>query len=517
MSARAETLAGGTVAGARGRVRAKPDRFGPPSLFFREPLDFDLITQLTHMSAVATSGISRDRLFEGTAALDYSTSKYFRRVHRVAQRLNYDYSKACEAVAGQVKLEAVQNLLLHFATSLSAGEAEPEFLKRESAVQLELYGKRYERDLESLAKWTDAYVALLVSTSLIVVISLVSMMIYPVAVGALLGLAFIVILVTLGGAWVIFLVAPHEVKTHRLKHRSAEQQRLDLLCPIIVTALGPVVGTVWLFLDLGVALIAGALLLTPLAYLVWQDDKRIDARDRDLSTFLRSLGSVMGAAGTTVIQGLSRLNRQSLGAMEPHVRRLYVRLSNDISPQLTWERLAGETGSELVTRAVRIFSEGIRLGGEAEVVGELASSFALKVTLLRASRALVANTFAFVVVPMHAALLSILLFVTEVVRVFGAKISEIQGQNLDGDVVRQAGVSSTIAFAAPDMQFVDSFIAVMVILLTVVNTFAPYAASGGHRYKLFFFASFMLAIAGLVTLAVPAAVQALFQSVSSTP
>ena len=113
----------------RERAQVKEDKFGPPSLFAREPIDFDLVTQLTHMSAVATSGISRDKLFDGTASLDYSTSKYFRRVHRVAQRLNYDYSKACEVVAEQVQqVDSVQNLLLHFATALSTGEPEEEFL-----------------------------------------------------------------------------------------------------------------------------------------------------------------------------------------------------------------------------------------------------------------------------------------------------------------------------------------------------------------------------------------------------
>ena len=112
------------------------DNFGPQSLFKREPTDFDLMTQLTHMSAVATSGIARDKLFEGTAALDYSTSKYLRRVHRVSQRLNYDYSQACEIVGDQVKVESVQNLLLHFATALSAGDAEADFLQRETDVQL---------------------------------------------------------------------------------------------------------------------------------------------------------------------------------------------------------------------------------------------------------------------------------------------------------------------------------------------------------------------------------------------
>jgi flagellar protein FlaJ len=297
------------------------DDFGPQSLFSREPIDFDLITQLTHMSAVATSGIARDKLFEGTAELDYSTSKYFRRVHRVAQRLNYDYSQACEIVGEQAKIESVQNLLLHFATALSAGEPEADFLKRETDVQLELYGKKYERDMESLRKWTDAYVALMVSTTLIVVVSLVSMMIYPVGTMAIAGLAFIVMLVTAAGGWIIFSVAPHEVKTHRLARRSAEQQQMDRLAVVLITIAGPVFVLSWIVLSLGIAMILGALLLTPIAWLSWVDDAKIDKRDKDTPAFLRGLGSVMGAVGTTVAEGLARLNRRSLGAMETTSRR----------------------------------------------------------------------------------------------------------------------------------------------------------------------------------------------------
>ena len=107
-------------------------------------------------------------------------------------------------------------------------------------MQLELYGKKYERDMESLRKWTDAYVALMVSTTLIVVISLVSMMIYPVGPIAIVGLAFIVMLVTAAGGWIIFTVAPHEVKTHRLARRSAEQQQMDKLAVVLISTAGPV-------------------------------------------------------------------------------------------------------------------------------------------------------------------------------------------------------------------------------------------------------------------------------------
>jgi len=497
--------------------KVKEDDFGPQSLFSREPIDFDLITQLTHMSAVATSGIARDKLFEHTAELDYSTSKYFRRVHRVAQRLNYDYSQACEIVGEQAKVESVQNLLLHFATSLSAGESEAEFLKRETDVQLELYGKKYERDMESLRKWTDAYIALIVSTTLIVVISLVSMMIYPVGTMAIAGLALIVMLVTAAGGYIIYSVAPHEVKTHRLSRRSAEQQQMDKLAVVLLTIAGPVMMLGWIVINLGIALIVISLLLTPIAWLVWQDDRKIDQRDNDMPAFLRGLGSVMGAVGTTVAEGLSRLNRRSLGAMEGHVRKLYVRLTNDLPPEMTWARLAGETGSELVTRCVRIFSDGIKVGGDPAAVGDLASSFGQKVTLLRASRSMVANSFSFVVVPMHTALLGIILFVTEVVLIFGNKISEVQDENLDSDLLAEAGVSNAIVFAAPDAGFIRILVVISILMLTFANSFAPYAASGGHRYKIFNYAVIMMLISGISMLVIPAIVHSLFDSVAQTP
>jgi flagellar protein FlaJ len=508
---------GGKASSSEDAALQPSEGFGPKSLFAREPEDFDLVSQLTHMSAVATSGIARDKLFEGTAELEYSTSKYFRRVHRVAQRLNYDYSKACEVVAEQVQLESVQNLLLHFATALSAGEAEIDFLERETEVQLELYGKKYERDVESLRKWTDAYIALMVSTTLIVVISMVSMMIYPLGTMALVGLAFIVMMVTAAGAWIIFAVAPHEVKTHRLKRKSYEQQQMERLGVIVVTLCGPAIVGGWILFELGVGLILAALLITPLGVLAWRDDHKIDQRDIAVPPFLRGLGSVMGAVGTTVPEGLARLNRRSLGGLEPHVRRLYVRLSNDLESSMVWARLCGETGSELVTRSIRIFAEGIRLGGDPAAVGNLAAAYVMKITLLRSSRALVSSTFMFVVMPMHAALLAIMLFVTEVVRVFGGQIADIQEQSIDSTIIQEAGVSQAISFASPDMGFISVFVGLVIIMLTFANAFAPYAAAGGHRFKLFVFLACTLAISGIAMLIIPHIVQGLFQSVSETP
>ena len=488
-----------------------------PSLFSRDPLDFDLVSQLTHMSAVATSGISRDRLFEGTAKLDYSTSRFFRRVHLVAQRLNYDYSRACEMVAERTGPDSVQNLLLRFATALSAGEPEEQFLARETEVQLELYGKKYERDIESLRKWTDAYVALMVSSTLIVVISMVSMMIYSMGAGIIVGLSFIVLMVTIAGTWVIFSSAPHEVKTHRLARKSPEQYQMARLAQILLPVAAVFGAVLGITFGLGPALIASGLALAPVGYVAFRDDWKVDARDDEIASFLRALGGVMDAVGTTVTEGLSRLNRRSLGALEPHVRRLYVRLGNDIAPQLCWLRFAGETGSELVSRSVRIFWDGLRLGGDPAQVGSLSSNFAQRLSLLRATRKMVSSTFAWVVVPLHVVLLAIMLLITEVMRIFGGELAKVQDQSLNSDIVSEAGVNNLLLYSAPNMTFIHLFVGVMIVLLTAANSFAPYAAAGGSRYKICLFASIMLFISGIAVITIPAAVSALFESVSATP
>ncbi len=487
------------------------------SLLSREPQDVDLLTQLTHMSAVATSGMSRAQLFEGTAGLSYSTSKYFRQVHLVAQRLNYDYSRACELVADRIKDENVSNLLLHFATALSAGEPEEEFLSREAGLQLETYGKEYGRNLEALQKWADAYVALMVSATLIVVISLVSMMIYPFSPMAIIGLAGLMVCVTFVGAWLIFTVAPLEVKTHRLKVRSIEQEKASRLAGLLLPAAAIAGLGAGIFLGLPYALIISGLIIAPVGYVALRDDWKIDARDRDISTFIRALGSVMASAGLTSVNGLSRLNRRSLGSLEPLVQRLYVRLKNSISPDLCWLRLAAESGSELVTRSVRIFWDGVRAGGDTAQVSTLASQFALKTSLLRADRKMVSTTFAFVVLALHAVLMGIMLFVTEVVQVFGGELAKVQSQQIESSVASEAGVGSLLVFSSPALSFIPMFIATVALLLTAANSFAPYAAAGGHRLKLCIYAAVMMIISGVALILVPQMVHALFANIAEQP
>lgn len=504
---------------ARGSSKDKAGAVTEPHarFFGRDPLAFDLVTQLTYMSAVATTGVSRAQLFEHTARLNFSTSILFRRIHWAAQRLNYDYAQACEVVAETLTDENLRSLLLRLASSLASGEGEQSFLSRETAVQLETYGKQYERDLETLQRWTDAYVALMVSATLIVVISFVSMMIYSMNAIFVVFMALIVIGTTFIGSWLVYSVAPVEIKACAMADYSHERHFSALLARYAVpVGLAAAAGILLLGFGLGMAMIAFSMFLFPVGVLAFREDLQVDRRDRDIASVLRALGAMINAMGSTAAEALTRLNRRSLGSLEPQIKRLHVRLRCGLRSDMSWVRFAAESGSELVTRSVRVFWDGVRLGGDADKISQLAANFSMKVSLLRASRKLVSATFTFVMVPLHAALLAILLFVTEVLVVFGSKMVEVQQQGMiDSTVAVEAQVDTDLMFVSPNVVFVKAFVVAVIMVLTVTNSFAPYAAAGGHTYKLALYGAIMTFLSGLALLLVPLIVQGLFSTVAA--
>ena len=135
----------------------------------KKQLAFDLFTHISYMASMATAKASRDVMFSYAARLNLSSTPYFVDINTLVNRLKYDYSQACRAIADRSSnIHEVSSLLLRMSGSLSSGEDEEEFLTREAAVMAELYRAKYETDIESLRKWTDAYSAMIVSAGLIV-------------------------------------------------------------------------------------------------------------------------------------------------------------------------------------------------------------------------------------------------------------------------------------------------------------------------------------------------------------
>ncbi len=162
-------------------------------------LSFDLFSSLTYMSALAIGETPRDVIFQHVIQQPYKTASYFKQVYLLTKRLGFEYGRSFQLVSKKAGAYTVKSLLLRFAGSISSGESEQEFLAQEARVEREQYIDQYQRSLESLQKWGDAYAALLVSVSLIVVVSMISTMLYDIGNTFVMMLTGTMFCMSLGG------------------------------------------------------------------------------------------------------------------------------------------------------------------------------------------------------------------------------------------------------------------------------------------------------------------------------
>ena len=368
-------------------------------------LQFDLFAHLSYMAAVSTAGVPRGELFEFASQLPYASSQYFKNINFLVKNLNVDYAEACRMEAENADSPEVRGLLLRMSGSLWSGESEPEFLRREAEVIGEDYGNQYARQVEGLKKWTDAYVALIVAASLIVIVAVISMMIYQVGVAFVVGLAVGMVAISCLGAWIIYISAPQEAKTRTRGPSSTLQKAGALLFKIFVPLAVVACSLMVLFhVERGWVMLVGGLLILPPGLVMKADDRNLTRKDEDIPTVVRVLGGVTSATGATVTDALNKVDERSMGALMPEVTQLRSRLKAGIEPSLCWASLVDEAGSELVERTVQMFWDSIRVGGEPGEVGAASAFFSSRIAFMRATRDMVASTFQYLTVPLHIAL-----------------------------------------------------------------------------------------------------------------
>ncbi len=477
--------------------------------FNKELVDFDLLYQLTYLSSVAAAGVPRSQMFGLAAELPCTTSRYFRQVDRLAHNMNYQYAEACRIVGDSVREPQIKRMFLRLSSSMGTGEDPSDFMNREAQVQAETYGNAYERRLEGLRKWTDAYIALMVSVVLVIVVASISMVIYDVGTSLVMGLGGVMMGVGGVGFWVIYRTAPAEIKTLAGEFGSDSQKMprrpFLVLVPsaLIAAALLSAAGA-----SLGWVLIVAGLMLLPIGVSGWMLDNRVNRLDGDLATFLRSLGTTASSIGTTPVEAISRMDLRSLGSLAPGVKRLFVMLRSRVAPELCWQRFVRESGSELVNRGSRVFLDGIRLGGDAGEVGDRASLMAMRVAFMREKRKLVSSTFGWLVLAMHATAVFLLVFVLEIVASFGRTI---QQAGIFDAATGGPGLTSVLNFSFSNMIILQWLLIPIVILLCVVNALTAHVTAGGYSHTFFFYLGNTLGMGGTALVMAPKLAGMLFQ------
>ncbi|WP_211247074.1 type II secretion system F family protein [Methermicoccus shengliensis] len=262
-------------------------------------------------------------------------------------------------------------------------------------------------------------------------------------------------------------------------------------------------------------ILAGAIML-PIAILGRMDDKRISKRDEAFTTFIRSLGVIKSGAGVSVAEALSRIDQKNLGELKDLVLQLYRRLSMDLDPRLCWEKFVGESGSYLIQKLTSIFIDATDLGGDADTVGEVVSSSNLEMVLLRLKRDLISSGFVSLIIPLHMAMVGLLLFITQILTIFTQYISMLYATQLSGigsmsNVVDKLpgglqGLNIGI-FGSVPTELLSQYTLFIILSLTLANTIAANVVKGGGKYMYIYYACILFIISGVLMVVVPQVVE----------
>jgi archaeal flagellar protein FlaJ len=479
---------------------------------FKVVAPFQMFYQLTYMSAMAASGISRSKVFQIAAQSDNPAAQYFGAINTLVEEFRLDYADACRRVGIKSKSDNMKSFLLRLSDALRSGEPLSDFLAREAEVQSQEYENRYERDLEGLKQWTNAFSSIVISTALIIIIQLVTAMIYTTDPTSISGMVFAGIMLGCFSVWIIFRSAPRETMTVRAAVGAAEQQKAMRLFKLIAPLTLAMAASLYILqLNPGWVLILCAISVLPIGIISFKSDQKTSKKDAEFSTFLRSAGSMATSTGTTLKQALTRIDLSSFPTLEPDIDRLSKRLQALVEPEVCWHKFGLETGSKLISEVVDIFYGAIKIGGDPERVGYLCSLFTAKTSQLRAKRSMTASTFSALTTVMQAVVAGLMVFVLSIVQSFAAMVKTLMPTA--EEMANRPQMSLGMAEFTPEqLQFLTLITLVMIVTQALVNAAAIIFCDGGYKLKVFLYMALTLFISGVSLLVVPVMVSGILKS-----
>ena len=470
-------------------------------------ISFDLLSNLAYMASLASADLPREKLLERVGQQPgMSTSVVFEQTSLLAARLGVEYTRALQLVAAKVRASTLKSLLLRFASTIASGESEHVFIREESRLEAGRYANAYARSIENLKKWTDAYAALLVSVTLIVVVALVSTLLGALEESFVLIVGASMFLIISLGVYLIMRTSPYEQLTYDGETGGPpERQRARFLLRtfgplgfMMAVVLGYAFGLGW-------GLIAFGIGLFPAGWYARADDKKVRAIDSEVTMFIRSLGAIAGATASTLTNALSNLDLRSMGSLQPHIVRLRTRLTSQLPTKLSWEQFKSETGNELLARSVTMLVDATEAGGSAEEVGEIASSYSSSVAELREMRALTSSSFNFLVIPLHVAMTGLLLFILQIVVTFDVKLREVSSELGNQASATSAGgpTLSLDLFQSQNLTLISGMITMAILTMTLANALSPKFAAGGSDLNIATNLSLTCVLSGITMIFVP--------------
>jgi archaeal flagellar protein FlaJ len=485
----------------------------------------DLLFMNTYMASLALANAARPEIFSYAAnRKEYISSKYIAKVDTYVQKWGYSYAESLSLTAERVSNTNLKSMLNRYSNAIDSGVPDDDFLKNELATVRTVYRSQIEQGLELVKKWGDAYVAMLLSGTVIAVTIMISIAIYsPVGMESTLNVAYgIIFAICFFGNLLMYQSVAEDAKSHGLEGKgSKEQKNIHSMERIIVPlTIAAVVILGLLGIGAGLIFLLVGILMAPLGIIGFIDDSNITQRDNDFSTFIRSLGSIMGGQGTTAVHALATIDKKSLTALEPLVNAVYSQMNLGLDSRQIWDKFISDSGSDLIYKYLNIYLDTITLGGPPDAIGTIVGSSMLEQTLLREKKDMNAKSFIVLLIPMHIAMIGIFVALYRIMVVLtgsvAAMMSQFANQSAAMGGSSSGGVSAGSALGGMSMlsnfpeKEMGTFVVIILTMITISDIFAARIVGGGDRYMFYFYTAIFSTCTGLVLILMPIGVGIFF-------
>ncbi|HDR74068.1 MAG TPA: archaellar assembly protein FlaJ [Methanoculleus sp.] len=485
----------------------------------------DILFMTTYMAAITTAQVSRPEIFSKTSTrIEYVSSKYVEKVEFFVKKWNYSYAQALRLVAERCRNAILRSMLNRYANAIDSGVPDDEFLTLELSTVRSVYRNTFEQGFEMLKKWGDAYIAMMLSGTIVGIIIMVSVAIFaPDDIDATLNMSYaIILMISVFGITTMYRAIPEDTKTHGLPGQGSHEQMMvrSLERVIVPVALVSAVLLALAGINAGLIAIFVGVLLAPLGIIALKDDVNIQRRDEDFTVFLRGLGSIMGGKGLTTTYALTEVDRKSLEVLGSFIDAAYSKLNLGLNEALVWERFIRDSGSNLIYKYLNIFRDSIALGGSPADIGKIVSSSMLEMVLLRKKREMLTTSFIVLLIPMHVAMVAIFAFLYHILLTMSRAVQEVMaafGETSGGALSGGSGsVGGTMAdsmniFVNFPEDKMGMYLIITLFMITGANILAGKVVKGGDRSMLYFFGSILFALTGIVYIVTPMIVESYFQ------
>ncbi len=438
-------------------------------------------------------------------------SKTFGKIAALVRKWNYTLHRAAYLTSLTTPERRVREFLQRLSHSLNMGVNLEGFMKIEYEKFLSTSEAEFDRALEKVKKYIEAYSALLTSMAFLSVSMLLTSMIYGVDVGKTLTATALTSTITLASLTILIARAmprdpvihdspwrPEALKTLQRTNLPLAAASHSAAITLYISTLGmpetgnPLIDTLT---PIPLSLIVAGLPPLIVGRIGKRWVRKAEEMDEHYTTFIKSLGDAVQVSGA--LKPASKiLMMNDYGPLNRLILRMHRRLEAGFPQHRVLERFGDESLSSHIRRMNLMLADSLNFGAKASECAKAIHDYSLKRLLARKKRRQVAGSLKGIALPLQATLAAISALISVLTRILSRFAELISGW-------------MPVITPIPEHQL-TGFILTIISATSLISAVAIYYVEGDSQFTLTHSLGLLLTLSAAAYYASAAASQTLF-------